>query len=80
MYGTVLPLRKLWDTIISWKSCVDELWIVVPPPQAILFYQYIRFLDELLKKEDVKVRFYTVDILHEKLVSLKELTEHLLGA
>ena len=86
LYGTVLPLRKLLNTIKSRNGCVDELWIVVPPPQAILFYRHLRFLEKSLRERKTKIElkteivFYTVDVLKEKLVPLEELTRYLQGA
>ena len=86
LYGTVPPLRKLLNTIKSRNGCVDELWIVIPPPQAILFYRHLRFLEKSLRERKTKIEmkteiiFCTVDVLKEKLVPLEELTRYLQGA
>lgn len=73
LYGTGLPLTKLVETIESRVGLAEELWIVIPNPQAMLFLNHIIALREYCKKQGLPVEFYTLDIEDGELKPITEL-------
>ena len=76
LYGTGLPLTKLVKTIESRMGLpgIDELWIIVPNPQAVLFLKQILALINYCNENlPVPVKFYVLNIKKGELVPITDL-------
>lgn len=80
-YGTGLtPWRKLERTIEKYResSVADEVWIVIPPLQTMLYLKdLIGEIKELREKGYSFIRFYTVNLLKRKLIPIEMLPKRL---
>jgi len=77
-YGTgVAPWAKLNETIekydvVKGDPRLREVWLVVPPLQTALFLGGLMRLYREGKKRGRRVRVFTVDVAHEKLVPIEK--------
>jgi len=82
-YGTGLtPWRKLERTIEKYlnlkSNVVDEVWIVLPPLQTMLYLKdLVSEIKELKEKGYNFIKLYTVDLLRRRLVSIEKISRRL---
>jgi len=80
-YGTgVTPWRKLQRTIEKYigSKIANEVWIVIPPLQAMLYLKdLVSEIRELKEKGYSYIKLYTVDLSKKRLVPIKKILRRL---
>jgi len=81
-YGTgITPWRKLERTVEKYinKKVANEVWIVIPPLQTMLYLKDLvsKIKDLKEKGYDNLVKFYTVDLSKKELIPIEELPKKL---